>query len=161
MQGEMVKIKKQRLYLESTMFNYYFDIDRDGHEDTVRLFEAIRAGEYEGYTSEQAMVELRKAKDPKKSNMLALVEECGIAVLDASDEAIRLANLYIQNGIIPIKYWVDATHIAIASVNELDCVLSFNYNHINKLKTKRMTENVNLLEGYKGITICTPMEVLN
>jgi hypothetical protein len=45
--------------------------------------------------------------------------------------------------------------------NELDCVLSFNYQHINKLKTRRMTENVNLNEGYKGITICTPMEVLN
>jgi hypothetical protein len=39
----------------------------------------------------------------------------------------------------------------------------FNYyfQHINKLKTKRMTELINLSEGYKGITICTPMEVFD
>ena len=157
----MVGIKKIRLYLETTVFNYYFDADRDGHEDTVRLFEAIGAGEYEGCTSEYAMIELRDAKDPKKSNMLTLAEEYGIVVLDTNDEIVRMANLYVQNGIIPAKYGFDALHVAVASVYELDCVLSFNYRHINKLKTKRMTEIINLLEGYKGVTICTPMEVLN
>ena len=157
----MVKIKKLRLYLETTVFNYYFDTDRDGHEDTVRLFEAIGAGEYEAYTSEYVMIELRNANDPKKSNMLTLSKEHGITILDTDDEAVRMATLYIQNGIIPVKYSFDAIHVAIASVNDLDCVLSFNYKHINKLKTKRLTEVVNLSEGYKGITICTPMEVLD
>ena len=154
-------MKKLKIYFETTVFNYYFDEERDGHEDTVKLFEAISRGEYIGYTSEYVMAELRVAKEPKKSNMLFLVEKSAIAILDTSEEIIRLANLYIQNGVIPIKYWIDAAHIAVASVNELDCVLSFNYEHINKLKTKRMTENINLLEGYKGVTICTPMEVLN
>jgi len=44
-------MKKLRLYLETTMFNYYFDSERDGHSATVKLFEAIGAGEYVGYTS--------------------------------------------------------------------------------------------------------------
>ena len=157
----MVKIKKLRLYLESTLFNYYFDTDRDGHEDTVRLFEAIGAGEYEGYSSEYAMVELRVAKEPKKSNMLALTEKYHIVILDIDTESERMTDLYIQNGIIPTNYRVDASHVAIASIHNLDCVLSFNYKHINKLKTKRMTEIINLNEGYKGITICTPMEVFD
>ena len=26
-----------KLYLETTMFNYYFDTERDGHADTVRV----------------------------------------------------------------------------------------------------------------------------
>jgi predicted nucleic acid-binding protein len=157
----MVAIRKQRLYLETTIFNYYFDTDRDGHEDTVKLFEAIGAGEYEGYTSEYAMIELRKALNPKQNNMLALIEKHGILILDIDAESERMTNLYIQNNIVPVKYRVDAAHIAIASIHDLDCVLSFNYKHINKLKTKRSTENVNLNEGYKGITICTPMEVLD
>jgi len=55
---------------------------------------------------------------------------------------------------------LDGTHIAIATFHNLDCILSFNFQHINKLKTKEMTALVNLREGYKGITICTPMEVL-
>ena len=149
------------MYLETTVFNYYFDVDRDGHEDTVRLFEAIGAGKYEGYTSEYAMIELRDAKDPKKSNMLALTEKYHIIILDIDTESERMTDLYIHNSIIPANYRVDASHIASASVHELDCVLSFNYGHINKLKTKRMTEIINLNEGYKGVTICTPMEVFD
>jgi len=161
MQEEMVGIKKLRLYLETTVFNYYFDENRDGHEDTVRLFEAIGAGEYEVFTSEYVMIELRKAKDPKKSDMVALVEKYGITILGTDDEIVRLAMLYIHNGIMAAKFGFDALHVAVASVHELDCVLSFNYEHINKLKTKHMTEVINLNEGYKAVAICTPMEVLD
>ena len=143
------------------MFNYYFDTDRDGHEDTVRLFEAIGAGEYDGYTSEYAVYELMDSSEPKRTNMLELIEKYKIITLNISEESDRMADLYVQNKIIPLKYRLDAAHIAIASIHGLDCVLSFNFEHINKLKTKRMTELVNLNEGYKGITICTPMEVLD
>jgi len=34
-------MKKFRIYLETTMFNYYFDTERDSHADTVRMFEAM------------------------------------------------------------------------------------------------------------------------
>jgi len=154
-------MKVPRIYLETTMFNYYFDVDRDGHEDTVKMFKAIDAGKYEAYTSEYAMIELRNAKDPKRSDMLALTEKYRIVILDIDAESERMTDLYIQNGVIPANYRIDASHIAVASIHNLDCVLSFNYGHINKLKTKRMSEIVNLNEGYKGITICTPMEVLD
>jgi hypothetical protein len=87
--------------------------------------------------------------------------DLGIAILDIDFESERMTDSYIQHGIIPAKYRMDASHIAAASVHDLDCVLSFNYKHINKLKTKRMTEIINLNAGYKGIIICTPMEVLD
>ena len=157
----MFDLANLRLYLETTMFNYYFDTERDGHADTVRIFEAIGKGEYEGYTSRYVLLELQKASEPKQSNMLTLIEKYNITVLDFQDEANRLANVYVQHKVIPEKYLLDGTHIAISSINELDCILSFNFQHINKLKTKRMTELINLNEGYKGITICTPMEVFD
>jgi hypothetical protein len=143
------------------MFNYYFDVKRDGHADTVRLFEAIGAGAYEGYTSEYAVYELLDSPEPKRDSMLRLIEKYDVINLNISDESDRMADLYVRNKVIPLKYRMDAAHIAIASIHGLDCVLSFNFQHINKLKTKRMTENINLLEGYKGVTICTPMEVID
>ena len=151
---------KLRLYLETTVFNYYFDTEREFHSDTRRLFEAIAAGEFEAYTSEYTTLELRRAPEPKQSKMMGLIERFGIKMLEATQEANDLAALYVRNGIIPAKYRTDGEHIACASVNGLDCILSFNFQHIYKLKTKRMTENINLMEGYKGITICMPMEVL-
>ena len=124
------------------------------------MFEKIGKGEYTGYTSQYAVLEMQKTEEPKQSKMLALIEQFSIIVLDFDDSAIKLANLYVQNNVIPVRYLLDGAHIAIASIHNLDCILSFNFQHINKLKTKRMTEQVNLDEGYKGITICTPMEVL-
>ena len=48
------------------MFNYYFDEDRDGHAATVRMFEEIGKGEYEGYTSEYVTYELQKTIGSKQ-----------------------------------------------------------------------------------------------
>ncbi|MCL2494255.1 MAG: PIN domain-containing protein [Oscillospiraceae bacterium] len=154
-------MKKVNVYLETTMFNYYFDTERDGHEATVRFFEAIGAGEYAGYTSDYVLLELKNAPEPKQTEMLALLEQYNVHVIDASDEIAGLADIYVRSGIIPLKYRMDGMHIATAAVHALDCVLSFNFQHINKLKTKRMTSLVHLNEGYREITICTPMEVLD
>jgi predicted nucleic acid-binding protein len=41
-----------RIYLETTVFNYYFEKERDAHADTVMLFEEIKAGKYRAFTSE-------------------------------------------------------------------------------------------------------------
>ena len=152
---------KQRMYLESTMFNYYFDTDRDGHAATVSMFEAIGRGEYEGFTSEYVTYELQKTTGPKRENMMELIGKYNIRVLEISEEIDRLSNIYVLEGIIPAKFGLDSAHVAAATVNNLDCVLSFNFQHINKLKTKEMTALVNLREGYKSIIICTPMEVLD
>ena len=149
-----------RIYLETTMFNYYFDKDRDGHAATVNMFEAIGKGEYDGYTSEYVTYELQQAEGLKQANMIALIDKYNIHVLDIDEEADRLSNVYVREGIIPAKYALDSAHIAVATVNHLDCVLSFNFQHINKLKTKEMTALVNLREGYRSIIICTPMEVI-
>ena len=47
----LVTIRIPKVYLETTMFNYYFDTERDAHSDTVKLFEEIRAGKYQAFTS--------------------------------------------------------------------------------------------------------------
>ena len=75
-----------RLYLETTMFNYYFDENRDGHTDTVRLFEEIREGKHEAYTSEYTVGELEAAPEPKQSDMMNLLSEYDIAILPITEE---------------------------------------------------------------------------
>ena len=158
---EMVRIKKIRLYLETTVFNYYFDEDREGHQDTVRLFEAIGAGEYEGYASIYVMDELKRTQEPKRSKMLALVEKYGIISLNNNTQTITLAELYVESGIIPATYRYDSSHIAIASVYDLDCVVSYNFTHINRSKTKILTAHANREAGYNAVVICTSKEVLD
>jgi predicted nucleic acid-binding protein len=150
-----------KLYLETTMFNYYFDEDRDGHADTVELFKEIHEGRHQAYTSEYAVSELLDAPEPKRTKMLELIDEYNITTIPITNESDRLADLYIEEGIIPSRFRDDSAHIAVASVNGLDCILSYNFQHINRLKTKIMTERTNHKEGYNGIAICTAKEVLD
>ena len=154
-------MKKLKIYIETSVFNYYFDKDRDGHEDTVKLFEAIGAGEYEGYVSIHVTDELKRAQEPKRSNMLALVEEYGIKVLRNDTRITALARLYIANGILTATHRLDSLHIATASVYALDCVVSYNFEHINRAKTKILTAQVNRKAGYNSVVICTSKEVLD
>jgi len=51
-------------------------------------------------------------------------------------------------------------HIAIATVYDLDMIISMNFQHIVKRKTKIGTGNINALNGYRVVEICSPMEVV-
>ena len=138
----MVEIKKLRLYLETTVFNYYFDMEREGYSDTVKLFEAIGIQEYDAYTSAYVTYELQKALEPKRGNMLALIEKFGINMLnyDRNTEAVRLANIYLQEKIIPKRFRIDSTHLAMASVHEIDCVISYNFLLHHNAKTSNFED---------------------
>ena len=154
-------MRKQKIYLETTLFNYYFGTDRGfAHADTVKLFQEIAAGKYEAFTSTYVTDELENAPQEKRDKMIGLITEYNIAVLVPNDETMRVADLYTNEGIIPLKYLTDGLHIAIAAVNELDMIISMNFQHIVKRKTKIGTEKINALNGYRAVEIYSPMEVV-
>jgi len=50
-------------------------------------------------------------------------------------------------------------HIAIATVNGIDSVVSWNLEHIVKIKTIVEVNRINIKKGYKQIFIITPEEI--
>jgi len=129
-----------KIYLETTTFNYYFDSDRVAHPDTVRLFGEIAAGKYEAYTSKYVIGELEAAKGQKRNRMLNLIREYGIRVFEENDNASRLADVYIRENVVPKDLRMDALHIAISAVNDIDMILSLNFKHI-------VSKEQNILRG--------------
>jgi len=150
-----------RIYLETTVFNYYFEKERDAHADTVKLFEEIKAGKYQAFTSVYAVEELLEAPEKKAKQMVGLISAFDITVLEASEEADALAAIYQKQGILPHGSTIDARHIAIATVNDMDMILSLNFKHIVRKKTVTMTGLVNIDLGYRPIEIHSPMEVVD
>ena len=150
-----------KIYLETSVFNFVFADDApDKRQDILKLFEEIKEGKYEPYTSDYVLGELQRASEPKQSQMMDLIGKYGITVLFADDEVNRLASTYIAEGIIPARYFTDAAHIAITTVNDINIIASYNFQHIVKRKTVTMTEIVNLREGYHKIGIFSPTEVI-
>ena len=149
-----------KVYLETTIFNRFLEDNREYNMETKILFEKISQNEIEAYSSTYVMEELDKSSEPKRSIMLNLIPKYKITVLEIDKKAYDLAETYIEMGIIPQKFRIDGIHIAMAAIYDMDCIVSLNFHHINKLKTKMATEIVHRMKGYNNPFICTPMEVI-
>ena len=154
-------MKNLKIYLETTVFNFKFaDDSPDKKQDTIRLFDEISQGKYIPYTSDYVLQELLRAEEYKRTQMVNLIEQYKIILLKPDKNAENLADKYVSENIIPIKYRTDGIHIAMATINDLDIIVSFNFQHIVKLRTIIGTESINLREGYKRIGIFCPTEVI-
>ena len=153
-------MRAQRIYLETTLFNFYFEKERDAHFYTAQLFNEIATGKYKAYASTYVTDELEEAPKEKRDTMLGLIAEYDIEILAPNDEVVRIANLYVARGVIPQKHRTDALHIAVATVYDLDMVVSMNFKHIVKRKTIITTGEINKLNGYHAVEIYSPMEVI-
>ncbi len=148
-----------KLYIETSVFNFIFAEDAPEKQKITKSFFANKLTNFEVYVSDIVFSELGRTKEPKRSELLNSISNYPLTNLRNSEVAIRLAKIYISEGVIPEKYLNDALHIAIATVNSIDTVVSWNLEHIVKLKTIVEVNKINLKKGYKQILIVTPEEI--
>jgi len=154
-------MKRIKYYSETTVFNFVFaEDDPVKREVTKKLFKNWDSIDGEMYISDLVITEINRALEEIKTKLLKFIEQQNPVLLEIDEEVKELADRYISAGIIPEKYRNDALHIAVAVVNDLDVMISWNLEHIVKLKTKLGVEGVNRLLGYKTIEIMTPEEVI-
>ena len=154
-------MKTPRLYFDTSIFNFAFAIDvPKEREITLKLFEEVKSGSYEVFISEVVIREISRAPREKAVKLRDQIKKINPEELILDDSAQALAKSYIEQGVIPAKYEDDALHIAIASVNNLGVIVSWNLAPIVKLKTKREVMGINTLMGYKPVEICSPWEVV-
>lgn len=149
---------KQKIYIDTFVIGGCLD---DEFKDTSRaLIERFQSGEAIAVVSELTQLELQRApKDVR--DILDGISENYIEHVDLTREASELANKCVSDRIISAKYLVDAQHIAIATVERVDVLVSWNFRHIVNLQRIRNFNGVNLKMGYPMLEIRSPREVLN
>jgi predicted nucleic acid-binding protein len=155
-------MKIPKIYFDTSIFNFAIadDVPQE-REITLRLLDEVKSGKYEVFISEVVIGEINRAPQTKAVRLRDCINKINPEELALDDSAQALAEEYIEKGVIPSKYEDDAFHIAIASVNNLDVIVSWNFTHIVKLKTRREVAVINTLMGYKPIDICSPQEVID
>ena len=155
-------MKKLKLYVETSVWNFIFAEDApEMKEITKTFFALIKEGTYEVYASDVVLDEIDRAPHPKKEKLMELINQVGPIVFELTPESEELAQQYIKRKIIPANKVEDALHIAIATVAEIDAVITWNYKHLANLRKEEFFQSVNLEFGYlKKIEIITPMEVI-
>ena len=151
-------MKKETLYLDTSVPSAYYDKRaKERQEATIKFWKEVLPN-YQCYISEITVEELKDTKDEVlRIKLKKLIK--GFTVLKTNEEIIALAKAYIEKRIFPEKYIDDAHHVAIASYYEISYLVSWNYEHLVKVKTRRLVNLVNILEGFKEIEIVSPLEL--
>ena len=89
-----------------------------------------------------------------------LVALAPFPMLDVDDEARSLAGQIIASKGISDKYPEDALHIAIAAVNGIEILVTWNFAHLNNPFTCMMIRQIVENAGYECPEICSPDELL-
>lgn len=154
-------MRKLKLYLETSVWNFFFADDAPEKRDMTKIFFAsIRENLYEIFVSEVVIRELNNAPEPKRKTLLELVNKYAPVELETTEEANELTEVYMERGIVPQGKRDDAFHVAIATVSEIDAIITWNYQHLANLRKSELFNGVNLEKGYtKRLEIVTPMEV--
>ena len=151
-------MKKETLYLDTSVPSAYYDARaKERQEATIKFWKEILPN-YKTYISEITIEELDDTKDTTlRRKFKKLIEPFDI--LKANEKIRHLARAYIEHGVFPEKYIDDALHVAIASFNKISYIVSWNFEHLVKVKTRKTVNLVNVLEGYKEIEIVSPQEL--
>lgn len=154
-------MRKLKLYLETSVWNFFFANDAPEKRDiTERFFTSIKEDIYEIFISEVVIREINDAPEPKRKALFDLVNKYAPAELETAKEADELTKVYMDRGIVPKGKRDDAYHVAIATTSEMDAVITWNYQHLANLRKSELFNGVNLERGYtKRLEIVTPMEV--
>jgi len=81
-------------------------------------------------------------------------------LLDITDEVTDLASIILDAGIISQKAATDAAHIAIASVHNMQFLLTWNCARLANAEISIGIKSVCKSEGYECPVICTPEELM-
>ena len=148
---------KQRIYIDTSVIGGYYDAPLQ--EATRQLFERIADGEFDVYFSEVNDAELMNAPQRVKEVKDLIPCDC-FHYLTVTDEVETLSQLYISERALSRASENDAYHIAFASVNRIDCLISWNFKHIVNYNKIKLFNAINLRFGYPLIDISSPLEFL-
>lgn len=83
----------------------------------------------------------------------------GFKILKSNKRIKDLAKVYIERGVFPERYVDDALHVAITTFYEVSYLVSWNFEHLVKVRTRKWVNSVNTLEGFREIEIVSPQQL--
>jgi len=151
---------RQRLYLDTSVLGALTD---PGPEDRVvatrRLLDGLARGLWEGHISTLVLEEVERAPRTTREKIARELRKGYLTVLEESAGCVRLSQSYVSAGAVPSDYEDDARHIAIATINDIPVIVSWNFRHMVNIARKRKINSVNVREGYPLIDLVSPWEV--
>ncbi len=145
-----------RIYVDTSVFGGCFDLEFEIWLN--RIIDFFKIGKYKAVISEVSEFELKFAPRHIRQ-ILTNIPNKNLEVTKLTDEAKQLSEHYIREKIVTRKSLADTQHIAIATVQQVDLLVSWNFRHIVNYNKIRLYNAVNLKYGYKFLEIRNPRDL--
>jgi predicted nucleic acid-binding protein len=149
---------KQRIYIDTSVVGGYFD--EEFKEATVKLFERLENNEVIFVVSDLLDLELMNAPTQVREHLLNYSAD-KFERIEFTEEASILANSYINEKVVGKTSLEDCRHIALATLNKVDVLASWNFKHIVNLERIKGYNSANLRLGYSMLEIRSPKDLVN
>ncbi len=149
---------KQRIYIDTSVVGGYFD--EEFKDDTQLLFERLEKNEIIFVVSDLLDLELLNAPTNVRELLYNYSADKFVRV-ELTEEAIKLGDTYIIEKVVGSTSLEDCRHIALATINKVDVLASWNFKHIVNLDRIKGYNSVNLRLGYQMIEIRSPKDLIN
>ena len=155
---------RETVYLETSIIGYATsrpsrDLVTAAHQHLTREWWRDERGRYDCFVSQTVVNECARGDQEAAAERLEAVRE--IPLLDVPPRAEELADLLLRTIPLPQVAQVDALHIATATVNEMDYLLTWNCAHIaNPALLPRILEFSGSM-GLKLPIICMPQQLIH
>lgn len=151
------------MYIETSVVSYMTnrrsrDMVIAAHQELTLQWWERRATAFDLVISELVQEEASRGDLAAARECLAAIAE--LPILTTSDEAALLADQLVSSGPIPRSYGADALHIAVAALNGIDYLLTWNCKHLANAAHRNQIEALVEETGYACPVICTPEELM-
>lgn len=148
---------EQRFYFDTSVFGGVFD--KEFEEETLQLFERVKLGKLICLYSDLTETELLKAPQNVRAFFKSLPKEQTERLI-INPEIINLASKYVEEKVVGKTSFDDCLHIATATLNKADILVSWNFKHIVNVYRIRGYNSINLRMNYASLEIRSPKEIL-
>ena len=128
------------------------------HQELTLQWWERRAEMFALVISELVLEEAGKGDPNAAEERLAAIAK--LPILSISDEAVSLTGQLVSSGPIPRSSAADALHIAVAALNGIDYLLTWNCKHLANAAHRNQIEVLVEEAGYACPVICTPEELM-
>ena len=154
---------KASVYIETSVFSYLTarpsnDLRATANQNVTLEWWETQRPNYSVFVSELVLSEACKGHPEAAQRRLAAIGD--LPLLQISPEVRILAQALIEDHALPAKAEADAYHVAIAVVNGIEYLLTWNCTHIANAHTRPKIEATCRAHGYEPPVICTPSELI-
>ncbi len=149
---------RESVYLDTSVVSAYYDKKAKERQEATIKFWQETLPLYQVCISEITVEEIDDTKETVlRRRLKRLIEK--FRVLKVNAKIREVADIYVQEGVFPGKYIDDSLHVAVVSFYEIPYLISWNFEHLVKVKTRKLVNSVNVSKGLKEIEIVSPQEL--